>query len=94
MAKYQLSPNTVPPALETWSERFSELFEAREPVDHAMWLAEIEPRSLGEKGEALHDLWNFLRSVIEVCVRNEGNVSSAKGAWMDRVVVALETLAK
>ncbi|KAF8603035.1 hypothetical protein BDV93DRAFT_607102 [Ceratobasidium sp. AG-I] len=92
MAKYQLSPNPVPPALDTWSERFSELFEAREPVEHAMWLAEIEPRSLGEKGEALHELWNFLRSVIEVCVRGEGNVSSAKGAWLDRVVAALETL--
>lgn len=92
MAKYQTSPNPVPPALDTWPERFSELFEAREPLDHAMWLAEIEPRSLGEKGEALHDLWNFLRSVIEVCVRDVGNVSSAREAWMDRVVTAIEAL--
>ncbi|KAG8686150.1 hypothetical protein FRC08_012727 [Ceratobasidium sp. 394] len=92
MAKHELGPDNVPPALENWAKRFSEIFSERDPVDHAAWIAETSSESLGAKGTALHDLWNYLRCVIEVCVRDEGNVEAGKGAWTDRVEKALQEL--
>ncbi|KAG9077967.1 hypothetical protein FS749_010102 [Ceratobasidium sp. UAMH 11750] len=92
MAKHELGPDNVPPALENWAKRFSEIFSERDPVDHAAWIAETSSESLGARGAALHDLWNYLRCVIEVCVRDEGNVEAGKGAWTDRVEKALQEL--
>jgi hypothetical protein len=89
MAKYQLAPIAVPSILESWPQRFSELFQVRDSAEHAAWLSETDPGSLGTKGEALHDLYRFLRSVIEVCVRDEGNVEAAKGPWVEHITEAL-----
>ncbi|KAG8739901.1 hypothetical protein FRC10_005000 [Ceratobasidium sp. 414] len=92
MAKHELGPDNVPPALENWAKRFSEIFHERNPADHAAWIAENNSESLGAKGAALHDLRNYLRCVIEVCVRDQGNVKAGKGAWTDRVEKALQVL--
>ncbi|KAG9119768.1 hypothetical protein FRC07_005050 [Ceratobasidium sp. 392] len=92
MAKHELGPSGTPPALENWARDFSEIFRERDPAEHAAWIAETDSGSLGEKGAALHDLWNFLRCVIEVCVRDQGNVKAGKGAWIDKVEEALRLL--
>lgn len=92
MARQELGSEGVPSALSDWPKRFSEIFRKRNPSDHAAWVSETNSDSLGVKGAILHELWNYLRCVIEVCVRDRGNVKAGKGAWLDRVDQALEDL--
>ncbi|QRV93199.1 phosphotransferase enzyme family protein [Ceratobasidium sp. AG-Ba] len=92
MAKKELGPEDIPSALHDWPKRFSDVFRQRDPSGHAEWVAETNSDSLGVKGAVLHDLWNYLRCVIEVCVRDQGNVNAGKGAWLQRVEKALGDL--
>ncbi len=47
---------------------------------------------LGREGKALSDVREYLRSCLEVGVRQWGNVEAGKGAWKDVIENRLRVL--
>lgn len=94
---YDESPKPLPPIaqtiIDTWPSEFLTRLKAKDEKVHDDWVYESDKRKvLGEKGVALADLREFLRSCVEVGVRDWGNVEKAKGDWTEKVQDCLRTL--
>ncbi|KAK0190313.1 kinase-like domain-containing protein [Armillaria mellea] len=79
--------------LDGWPEQFLSRLKAASPSVYNQWVWESDPEQvLGREGKALSDVREYLRSCLEVGVRQWGNVEAGKGAWKDVVENRLRVL--
>ncbi|KAK0499438.1 kinase-like domain-containing protein [Armillaria luteobubalina] len=79
--------------LNEWPEQFLSRLKAASPSVYNQWVWESDPEQvLGREGKALSDVREYLRSCLEVGVRQWGNVEAGKGAWKDVVETRLREL--
>ena len=87
------APKYLLDIIETWPSQFSTRLKAREPDLAEKWIYESNrEKILGEKGQVLSDVREYLRSCIEVGVRGWGNVEAGKGKWTKIVEKSLKML--
>ena len=79
--------------MDGWPEQFLSRLKAASPSVYNQWVWESDPEQvLGREGKALSDVREYLRSCLEVGVRQWGNVEAGKGAWKDVVENRLRVL--
>jgi hypothetical protein len=87
------APKHLLDIIDTWPSQFFTRLKAKEPNLAEKWMYESNrEKILGEEGQALSDVREYLRSCIEVGVRGWGNVEAGKGKWMKIVEERLKIL--